>query len=86
MSADPCKGAKASYSGEMQYRSVVADGILANKNGWKHFYDKHTATAWAYNQKKEQWVTFDDTQSAGVKAKWAKQNKLAGVMVWSLEM
>jgi len=86
LSADPCKGAKAAYSGEMQYRSVVADGILASKKGWKYFYDKHTVTSWAYNQKKQQWVTFDDTHSAATKAKWAKQNRLAGVMVWSLEM
>lgn len=31
------------------------------------------------------WVGFDNPQSAGLKAQYAKDNNLAGVMIWSIE-
>ncbi|RUS30043.1 glycoside hydrolase [Jimgerdemannia flammicorona] len=86
LSSDPCPGAKKGYVGAYQYRSLVSDGITSNKNGWQHFFEKKSQTPWAYNNRRQLFISYDDPQSAAAKAKWAKKNGLAGVMVWSLEM
>lgn len=60
MSADPCPGAVKSYSGEMQWRSIVSQGIDAGRNGWNVKYDDTTQTPWAFSTKKKQIVTYDN--------------------------
>ncbi|KAL1935622.1 hypothetical protein VTP01DRAFT_4762 [Rhizomucor pusillus] len=84
--ADPCPGAKASYSGEFQWRAIQEEGILHNKNGWKSYWDASTETPYAYNAAKKQFVTFDDPHSLSAKAKYAKELNLQGIMLWSLDM
>ncbi|KAJ2964637.1 hypothetical protein NQZ79_g522 [Umbelopsis isabellina] len=84
--ADPCPGAVAAYSGEMEWRSVAAEGILQNKNGWKVYWDETNKTPYAYKASKKQFVSFDDAASLHLKAAYAKKQQIGGVMIWSLEM
>lgn len=84
--ADPCPGAKASFSGEYQYRSIVEQGIQKNRNDWTAFWDRKTLTPYAYNSKDKTMLTFDNPASLKAKASYVVQNKLGGLMVWSLEM
>ncbi|SAM05821.1 hypothetical protein [Absidia glauca] len=84
--ADPCPGAKASFSGEYQYRSIVEQGIQKNRNDWTTFWDRKTLTPYAYNSKDKTMLTFDNPASLKAKASYVVQNKLGGLMVWSLEM
>ncbi|KAJ2955251.1 hypothetical protein NQZ79_g8730 [Umbelopsis isabellina] len=85
MSADPCPGASKSYSGEMQWRSIDAQGIDAGRNGWTVSFDKTTQTPWAFSARKKQIVTYDNAQSLEAKAQYAKQQG-SGAFIWSLEM
>ncbi|KAI8084794.1 glycoside hydrolase superfamily [Halteromyces radiatus] len=84
--ADPCPGATATYSGEYQYRSIVADGIQNNQSSWTTFWDDKTSTPYAYNSAKKTMLTFDNPASLKLKASYVVQNKLGGLMLWSLEM
>ncbi|GAB5587422.1 hypothetical protein Unana1_02322 [Umbelopsis nana] len=84
--ADPCPGAVAAYSGEMQWRSIKAAGILHNQNGWKSYWSSVNKTPYAYKASAKQFVSFDDPQSVTLKAQYAKKQNLGGVMMWSLEM
>lgn len=84
--ADPCPGAVAAYSGEFQWRSIKAAGVLQNKNGWKSYWSSINQTPYAYKSSNKQFVTFDDPKSMTLKAQYAKKQHLGGVMMWSLEM
>ncbi|ORZ19586.1 glycoside hydrolase superfamily [Absidia repens] len=84
--ADPCPGAVAAYSGEYQYRSIVADGVQTNQSSWTTWWDAKTSTPYAYNSAKKTMVTFDNPASLKLKASYVVQHKLGGMMMWSLEM
>ncbi|KAI8338703.1 glycoside hydrolase superfamily [Chlamydoabsidia padenii] len=85
-SADPCHGAKAAFSGEYQYRSIVQEGIQQHRNSWRTYWDHKTLTPYAYNSKQKTLLTFDNPASLKAKAAYVVQNKLGGLMAWSLEM
>ncbi|KAG2188217.1 hypothetical protein INT44_000969 [Umbelopsis vinacea] len=84
--ADPCPGAVAAYSGEMQWRTIKELGILQNKNGWKSYWSSANKTPYAFKATDSQFVTFDDPKSLTLKAQYAKKQNLGGIMMWSLEM
>ncbi|CAO3630695.1 unnamed protein product [Cunninghamella blakesleeana] len=85
-SADPCPGAEASYSGEYQYRSIVAENIQKNASNWVTYWDSKTFTPYAYNSDKKTFLTFDNPDSLKAKADYVNENNLGGMMMWSLEM
>ncbi|ORZ02617.1 glycoside hydrolase [Syncephalastrum racemosum] len=83
---DPCPGSKASYSGEYQWRSIVAQNIPHNGNGWKTYRSTETKTPYAYNIKHHRFLTYDDPRSLHAKVDYALAKRLGGIMLWSLEM
>ncbi|KAI9315537.1 glycoside hydrolase superfamily [Dichotomocladium elegans] len=83
-SKDPCANAVASYSGMYQWRSIVANGIIKNKSGWKTYQDKKSQTPYA--AKSTTFLSYDDPASLKKKVAYAKRQGLSGVMIWSLEM
>ncbi|ORX57599.1 hypothetical protein DM01DRAFT_1334193 [Hesseltinella vesiculosa] len=85
-SADPCPGATATFSGEFQYRSIVQQGVNTNSSSWTNYWDAHTSTPYAYNSKDQTFLTYDNPASLTAKAKYVAQQKLGGIMLWSLEM
>ncbi|KAI8370835.1 glycoside hydrolase superfamily [Choanephora cucurbitarum] len=84
--ADGCPGSTKSYSGNYQWRSVVADGIIKQQHGWKAYWDSRSMTPYAFNNKGNKVLTFDNAKSLKGKANYVKSQKLGGVMIWSLEM
>lgn len=42
-------------------------------------------TPWAYDKSQNWFMSFDDGKSAQYKANWAKQNNLAGMMIWEID-
>uniref|UniRef100_W8B3L3 Acidic mammalian chitinase n=1 Tax=Ceratitis capitata TaxID=7213 RepID=W8B3L3_CERCA len=50
---------------------------------WQVEWDEAQLVPYAYLG--QQWVSFDNPRSIGLKAQYAKDNNLGGVMVWSLE-
>ncbi|KAI8391324.1 glycoside hydrolase [Radiomyces spectabilis] len=86
MEKDPCQGAVAAYTGEYQWRSIAQDGILRNASGWHSYWDPVSLTPYAYNDKHQQFLTFDDPRSLGAKVQFVNNNQLGGIMLWSLEM
>ncbi|CEG74765.1 hypothetical protein RMATCC62417_09920 [Rhizopus microsporus] len=84
--ADPCPDARPSYSGEMQWRTIEREGIVRNSSGWITYWDPTSQTPFAYKQDNQQFLTFDDPTSLLIKAQYAKNYQLGGVMLWSLEM
>jgi chitinase len=86
LSADACPGAKKSYSGSFQWRSIVADGVVNNKNGWKTYWDNVSGTPYAFHSSGNKVLSFDNAKSIKSKVAYAKKQKLGGAMIWSLEM
>lgn len=86
LSADPCPGAKKSYSGSFEWRSIVSAGIMDDKNGWKNYWDKVSATPYAFLAKEKKFLSFDDPKSLKSKVDYINKQGLGGAMIWSLEM
>lgn len=53
------------------------------EGGWTEVWDDEQKVPYAY--KGNQWVGYDTPYSAQLKVEFAKNNNLAGVMVWSVE-
>lgn len=83
---EPCPNAKAVYSGEYQWRTIVRDGILDNEKSWHSNWDRITKTPYSINLSQKKFLSFDDPASLKIKANFVNNNKLAGIMIWSLEM
>jgi chitinase len=39
---------------------------------------------WLYDARTRTWITYDDTESLGLKADFARTRKLGGIMIWEL--
>lgn len=70
--ASPC----TSYS----YRKLALDYI--DKNGFRRYWDDHAKAPYLWNGK--HFITYDDPESLGHKAAYARDNGLGGVMFWEL--
>ncbi|GAA5854560.1 hypothetical protein JCM8547_004885 [Rhodosporidiobolus lusitaniae] len=84
---DVCGTTTEAYNGQWQYSQLISEGILSSDgktglNGFKRRFDSCSQTPFLFNPDKKQLIAYDDAQSAGVKAAWAKKNGLAGVMIF----
>ncbi len=61
----------------------IADLIFAKK--FVLGSDQKTETAYAYNTKKKQWISFDIPSTVELKAREAKTRGLGGVIFWSID-
>ncbi len=53
-----------------------------NKNGYRRYYSSKSMVPWLYNG--TSFISYEDGQSIGEKAKYIKSNKLGGAMIWEL--
>lgn len=53
-----------------------------NKNGYIRYYSSKSMVPWLYNG--TSFISYEDGQSIGEKAKYIKSNKLGGAMIWEL--
>lgn len=83
---DVC-GNPTGYTGEYLYTELIEQGLLstngsAGVNGYTRYWDECSQTAFLFNPDERHFVTYEDTQSAVLKAKWAKSKGIAGVMTF----
>jgi chitinase len=83
---DPCPNSVSTYSGEFQWRTIEESGAAYNASGWSTFWDRQTSTPYAYKDDNNQFITFDNPTSLRIKSQYVRENKLGGIMLWSLEM
>jgi chitinase len=67
--------------GGFSYRKLAASYIDQSA---RRYWDDRAQVPWLYDAKAEQMVSYDDPQSLRAKAKYARDKKLAGVMIWEL--
>lgn len=71
---------KHTKSSSISYVNIVSKHL--NKNGYKRYYNAKSMVPWLYNG--TSFITFEDGQSIGEKAKYIKSNGLGGAMIWEL--
>ncbi|KAJ1966455.1 hypothetical protein IWQ62_002422 [Dispira parvispora] len=83
-----CAKDPAVYSGVWKYRSLISQGIVDKNNktspDWTYHWDNVTQTPWLYNEKNKTMISYDDIYSLGIKAQYAIEKQLAGVMMWEI--
>ncbi|GAA5986899.1 hypothetical protein JCM10908_000944 [Rhodotorula pacifica] len=84
---DECGNESAGYSGQWQYKELVSNGLLTKTgysggNGYHRYWDACTAAPFLFNPSKKHYISYEDSKSAGLKAKWAMQQGLAGVFIF----
>lgn len=72
--------AKASGSGDVPY-SAIQETLLSA--GFTRYWDASAQVPYLYNAQKQQFVSYEDTESAAAKARYAVAHRLQGVMFWS---
>ncbi len=65
---------------DLEYASVAP----RLNSGWDYFWDDVSKVSYLLNANRTKFVTFDDSSSLAGKCAYAKQNGLAGVMIWAL--
>lgn len=76
-------------SGEWKYKNLRSQGVLTSPTTaaapWIRHFDEITQTPWLYNPTNNQYISYDDPVSIGVKTQWAIDKGLAGLFCWSLD-
>jgi chitinase len=65
---------------EIEYSSVAP----RLRSGWNYFWDEVSKVPYLLNANSTRFVSFDDSLSLSYKCQYAKDNGLAGVMIWAL--
>lgn len=65
---------------DLEYASIAP----RLNSGWDYFWDEVSKVPYLLNSARTKFVTFDDSAAVAGKCAYAKQNGLAGVMIWAL--
>jgi chitinase len=68
--------------GELDYDALMRKRPEAE--GFRRFWHSDARVPWLYKESTGVWITYDDVQSIGQKADYARQRGLGGVMAWEL--
>lgn len=66
------------------FSSKFMDDSLSSENGFEIFWDDVAKAPYAINKTRRLLATYDDERSIALKTKYAKTNKLGGIMFWQL--
>jgi chitinase len=72
----------ARYGGDVSY-SKLADSYIDN-DGFVRHWDPRARAPFLWNGATRSFISYDDPQSIGEKAAYARQSRLGGVMFWEL--
>lgn len=75
-------GAAGKYSQEPGMLTYLEICEAQKEGGWTKVFDQEQKNPYTYRG--NQWVGYDDVQSITLKAAYAKNMKLGGVMVWTV--
>jgi chitinase len=53
-------------------------------HGFERRWDEKAQVPWLYNPQQRIWISYDDPDSVGRKAAYARSHSLAGVMIWEI--
>lgn len=73
---------KGVYKGWAAYRNIRDK--YENKNGFIRYWDTVAKAPYLYNATDSVFISYDDTASVKLKARYAIDNKLGGMMFWEL--
>ncbi len=73
---------KGKFSGYISYKE--SEEKLGSKAGFLYYWDSKAKAPYSYNASTKTFATFDNLQSVYQKAKYARDNKLGGIMFWEL--
>lgn len=76
------KGPYTSQEGFMGFNEIC-EALVAYPQNWTTGWDDYSSTAYAIKQ--DRVVVYDDRKAMIAKVEYAKKQKLAGVMVWSID-
>jgi len=70
------------YGGDHAYAELLASYI--DRGGYVHHWDEVAEAPWLWNATSRSFVSYDDPRSIAVKAAYARDRGLGGVMLWEL--
>ena len=70
-------------SGYLSYWDIQ-DRYLSEGSGYTRYWDSEAQVPYLYNPDTQQFVTYDDEQSIGLKADYINDRELGGLMFWEL--
>ncbi|KAJ2771629.1 hypothetical protein IWQ57_002126 [Coemansia nantahalensis] len=86
---DKCAGT-TSLSGVWKWNKLRKQHVLTAPDtagaGWTRYWDDVSQTPWLFNTANSNFISYDDPKSLEIKAAYAAQKGLAGMMVWSMKM
>jgi chitinase len=68
--------------GFFDYKDLAKNYV--NQNGYLRYWHKEAQVPWLYSPSAETFITYDDPESLGLKADYAREWGLGGVMFWEL--
>lgn len=84
-----CSSDTTTASGVWRFANMRSQGLLTSPTTaaapWVRHFDNITQTPWLYNPTNNQYISYDDPISLGVKTQYALSQGLAGLFVWSVE-
>ncbi len=69
-------------AGELDYDALTRK--RPETQGFRRFWHPDARVPWLFKESNGIWITYDDVQSIGQKADYARQRGLGGVMAWEL--
>ena len=63
--------------------SEIVNTYLTN-NGYVHYWDDTSKVPWLYNATMQKFLSYDDEESIRLKARYAKDQHLGGMMTWHI--
>ena len=80
---------KADYTGAPDWGSGGIDyRVLASReperHGFRRYWQRAAQVPWLYNAERRIWISYDDSQSVELKARFARDRALGGIMFWEL--
>ncbi|BGP54815.1 hypothetical protein JCM8202v2_002402 [Rhodotorula sphaerocarpa] len=84
---DECGNVSAGYSGQWRYCELVANGLLQSNgrsgaNGFVRHWDDCSLAPFLFHSEKRHYISYEDSKSVAIKAKWAMKQGLGGVFVF----
>ena len=70
------------YEADHSYAELVEQ--IIGKQGFVRYWDERAQAPWLWNERSKTFITYDDPQSIGIKARYARQHRLGGMMFWEL--
>ena len=61
---------------------LLADYV--ERDGYTRYWDETAQSPWLWNAATRSFVSYDDPRSIGVKAAYARERGLGGIMFWEL--